>query len=401
MKVLYLVNMNENNKKGLFTATHERLKEIIKSESVDKYKIYSVQFYDGGIIKIIKKILNKEIRYKGKDNFTYEEIDYNKIYIKVGIIKKLLEKINLDFFNYLPILIKYKKDIKKFDLISVHWGYPHGRLGYWINKLYKKLYIVTYHGSDIHTMPIKNKHIAFKLMKVMNNAYKNIFVSNNLYLLATKLGYNKDNYIISKNGVNISDFYRIDDKEIYTLRQNIGIKNNVVGFVGNLDYVKRADKLVEIFKEIKNRKADTDFIIVGDGKLLSSIQKQAKDSNLNIYFTGKLEKNEVRDFLSVMDIMVLPSRNEGFGCVVLEANACGTKVIASDVGGISEAIGDKSLLVEEGEDFEKRFAIKVCEALKNNYDKTVLIDRVKENFSWAVISKDELNIYKNIKDKKN
>ena len=51
--------------------------------------------------------------------------------------------------------------------------------------------------------------------------------------------------------------------------------------------------------------------------------------------------------------MILPSRNEVWPCVVLEAQACGVPVVGSSNGGIPEAIGDGGIVIEEGEDFDK------------------------------------------------
>lgn len=45
MSILYLVNVNENNRKGLFTVTHEKLKIIINSKEINNYKIYAINFF--------------------------------------------------------------------------------------------------------------------------------------------------------------------------------------------------------------------------------------------------------------------------------------------------------------------------------------------------------------------
>lgn len=396
MKILYLVNMNENNRKGLFTATHERLKEIVKGDEVSDYEIYCIQFVDAGLMKLLKKLKNKEIRTKGADEFIHEGLIYKKIYIKVGLINKFIEKINLDKFNYLPMIRKNKNDIKKYDLVSAHWGYPHGRIAYFINKLFNKPYIVTYHGSDVHTMPVKNPHIKKQVLEVMNSAYKNIFVSNKLYLAAKNIGYKKENYIITKNGVNIDKFYPIDIKEKESIKKDLNLNKTVIGFVGNLNKVKRADKLIEIFENIRNNKPNLDisFLVVGDGELKSSMENKSKEKNIDVVFTGNANVDEVRNYMNVMDIMVLPSRNEGFGLVIVEANACGTRVVASNVGGICEAIESEEFLVDDGDNFEIRFADKVCSILDNDYIKNELIESVVDNFSWEKIAKDEINIYK-------
>lgn len=395
MKILYLVNMNENNRKGLFTVTHEKLKYFIKDDKVDDYNIYSIQFYDAGLMKILKKIKNMEIRKKGSDKFSYDGINYKKVYIKVGLINKLLEKTNLDILNYLPMIIKNKKIIKESDIINSQWGYPHGRITYFMSKLYDKKYIVNYYGSDVHTMPIKDSAIRKKVLKVMNNACKNIFISNKLYESAKSLGYNKENYLITKSGVNIEKFYPINEDEIYRLKKENNLTGYIVGFVGNLNKVKRADKLIEIFNNIKiNLNEDVSFVVVGDGPLKSSIMKDAKEKNLNILFTGNLNVEGVKDFMNVMDVMVLPSRNEGFGSVVIEANACKTIAVGSNIGGIPESMLNDNLLVDDGENFEMRFADKVIEILKSNYNGDDLINKVRQNFVWEVVAQNEMSAYR-------
>ena len=99
--------------------------------------------------------------------------------------------------------------------------------------------------------------------------------------------------------------------------------------------------------------------------------------------------------MNAMDVMILPSRNEGWPCVVLEAQACGVPVVGSSNGGIPEAIGDGGIVIEEGEDFEKRFADAVVELLKNPIDSGYLRERAL-GFSWENIVKQELTVYEEV-----
>jgi glycosyltransferase involved in cell wall biosynthesis len=79
----------------------------------------------------------------------------------------------------------------------------------------------------------------------------------------------------------------------------------------------------------------------------------------------------------------------------LEAQACGTCVIGSSNGGIPEAIGFEEYVVEEGKEFEKRFAKKVVEVLEKGYDRSILINRAKD-FTWEEIVRREIKIYSGI-----
>jgi glycosyltransferase involved in cell wall biosynthesis len=103
----------------------------------------------------------------------------------------------------------------------------------------------------------------------------------------------------------------------------------------------------------------------------------------------------VAKYMNAMDVMVLPSREEGFGAVVIEAQACGTCVIGSSNGGIPEAIGFPEYVVKEGDQFEERFAKRVVEVLKEGYDMNRILERVKE-FTWKNIVGKEIDVYRRV-----
>ena len=111
--------------------------------------------------------------------------------------------------------------------------------------------------------------------------------------------------------------------------------------------------------------------MVGDGELRKSIENECKKRKLKVKFVGSVSHEEVPYYMNAMDVMILPSRNEGWPCVVLEAQGCGVAIVGSSNGGIPEAIGDGGIVVEEGEDFEKRFAESVVKLLENPIDEII------------------------------
>lgn len=396
MKILYIVNMDENNKKGLFMATHEKIKAIMKNHPENEYKVISVQFKDTGIFRIAKKLAGKHTYDKSSDGFELDGIKYKKVYLSIDMKSKKAEKLENDKDRFVEFFDACKSDIEECDMVSCHWGYPHGRIAYWINKKFKKPYIVTYHGSDVHTMPFENEHIKTKVLQIMENAKQNIFVSKKLMDTARELGYTGDNCTASRNGVNTKNFYIISDTEKNSIKEKYNISGKNVGFVGVINKIKRADKFAEIFDKIKQLDSNNEytFTVVGDGPLRAQVEKECKEKGLKVVFTGNQDVDMVRNLMNTMDVMIIPSRREGFGCVITEANACGVSAVGSDAGGIPEAIGIDENIVADGEDFETRIAKRVVEVANSENDRESISKNTLENFSWDKIAEDEASFYR-------
>jgi phosphatidylinositol alpha-1,6-mannosyltransferase len=84
------------------------------------------------------------------------------------------------------------------------------------------------------------------------------------------------------------------------------------------------------------------YVVVGGGSLQPQLEKLARESPTrdHILFIGKLRVEELKTYYSKADVFVMPSRQEGFGIVFLEAMAMGTPVIASNHGGVPEIVRD-------------------------------------------------------------
>ena len=69
--------------------------------------------------------------------------------------------------------------------------------------------------------------------------------------------------------------------------------------------------------------------------------------------------------MNSIDVLVVPSRQEGFGTVILEARACGARVVGTNVGGITEAVEDQGIVVQDYEAFEPEIAKAIVDLLCN------------------------------------
>ena len=394
MNIFYLVNMNENNIKGLFTANHEKLMALEKLiDKDDILNVYSVQFYDAGISKLLKKMSGKKIFVNNGPYFEIDSRIYRKEYLKVDLKARKIEKQDDDYRKYEPFIEKHRKEIEECDIVVAQWGYPHGRLAYHIGKKFNKPYFVQYYGSDIHTNPFRDSNIRKKVLDVLNNAANNFFVSDVLRKTANDLGWNGDNYSITKNGVNFDKFYDIGESRKLELRKRLGIKENdiVIGYVGSLTEVKRSDKLADIFSCVDTFKR-CKYLLVGGGDMTDLVKDQVSDAGLDVIFTGNVSIEEVNEYLNLMDIMLLPSRREGFGSVIVEANSLGVLAIGSGAGGIPEVVGNSNYIVEDGPKFENRYAQKIIESIEAGWDKQSLMDRTRLEYGWNNIAGKDLDI---------
>jgi len=207
------------------------------------------------------------------------------------------------------------------------------------------------------------------------------------------LGWNGDNYSITKNGVNFDKFYDIGESRKLELRKKLGIKEDdtVIGYVGSLTEVKRSDKLADIFSDVDTFKR-CKYLLVGGGDMTDLVKNQVSDAGLDVIFTGNVSIEEVNEYLNLMDIMLLPSRREGFGSVIVEANSLGVLAIGSGAGGIPEVVGNADYIVEDGPEFEKRYAQKIIESMERGWDRQSLINRTRLEYGWDNIAGKDLDI---------
>jgi len=110
----------------------------------------------------------------------------------------------------------------------------------------------------------------------------------------------------------------------------------LVLFVGRLVYQKGPDLFIEAIRQVCQYRWDAKVIVAGDGGMMQYLKERAKDLPVN--FVGYIPDSEYIRLLNAADVVVIPSRNEPFGLVLLEAWSAEKGVVASNVGGLSENI---------------------------------------------------------------
>jgi glycogen synthase len=136
------------------------------------------------------------------------------------------------------------------------------------------------------------------------------------------------------------------DESVFRLRPELRRQRDIL-FVGRLIHEKGADLLIDAIASLARDDARPSVTIVGAGPELESLHAQVKRLGLaeQVEFRGGCAPEQVARIMNEHRILVVPSRwEEPFGIVALEGLACGCTVIASDGGGLPDAVGACGLL---------------------------------------------------------
>ena len=143
-------------------------------------------------------------------------------------------------------------------------------------------------------------------------------------------------------GVDTSEFFPTESKVNIRKQYDLNDSDRIVICVANLVPVKGIEILMKAFERVKNSHLDWKLFVVGDinndyGKMLFE-SGETMISNKELFFTGKVLN--VKDYLNVSEIFVLPTKEKGEGSPValLEAMACGKNVLASKIPGIKDQL---------------------------------------------------------------
>lgn len=139
------------------------------------------------------------------------------------------------------------------------------------------------------------------------------------------------------NGVVIEDF-RADADAARAVKQEFGWdeRTRVVGTVSRLSPEKNVGLFLTAAKTIAHTKPDVKFLVVGDGPEREMLQSRFQQAG--VAFAG--QRQDVARLLHGFDVFVLSSDAEGFPVAIVEAMAAGRAIVATDVGGVREALAD-------------------------------------------------------------
>ncbi|NQX88196.1 MAG: glycosyltransferase [Halioglobus sp.] len=295
---------------------------------------------------------------------------------------------NLDgLLMYLCCLRLVRRLVKEeqVDIIDSHFTYPDGLAATWLARRLGVKCTITLRGTEVpHSRKVRRKRL---LQTAWRQADRVFAVSDSLRRHALSLGLDEAKTAVIGNGIDTQLFRPLNKAEV---RQQLDLKANarVLVTVGGLVERKGFHRVIDCLPDLLQKFPDLVYLVVGgassEGNYEMQIRELVKQLGVehNVRFLGAMTPDQLSLPLSAADVFVLASSNEGWANVILEAMACGTPVVATDVGGNSEVIcsEDLGMIVEFGDRAQLLETITL--ALDKRWSAASLI-RYAENNQWS------------------
>lgn len=360
-RVAVLFGGNIYNLRGEFTAIHNRVKEFKKDDTLE-VDVYIYCKYFDKFTRMIRRIAQAEM----KSTIVIEDIKYNCIWHRRSYLDHITHKLFKRKTKVEINSVRKKSPLfKDYSLIYANSLYT-AYIGLDLKLKYNIPFICTWHGSSIHTEPFGDNNVFKYTKEILENADMNLFVSDELLATAKKISGNFKGDV-SYNGIDTQKFCRVSADKRERLRKEKGIakEDKCIAFIGNCLPIKNVQYLPELFGSISNAVNNARFFIVGKGAFAPLFA----NSDINITYVNEIKNEDMPQWYNSMDLIVMPSINEGLPMTCLEATACGTPFVGSRVGAIADVVGIENT-VEHNPKFNEAFA-ELCVKRLNDVERIV------------------------------
>jgi teichuronic acid biosynthesis glycosyltransferase TuaC len=281
-----------------------------------------------------------------------------------------------------------------FEVIDAHYFYPDGVAAALLARWLGKPLVITARGTDLNLIPRLRLPGAMTRWAA-RTADASAGVCAALVDVLRSWGIDESRLHVLRNGVDLHRFYPLDRAAARAELQIDG--SPLLLSVGHLIERKGHHLVIEALAAMRTEQPHARLAIVGEGDERAALEALARDRGVSqrVRFVGPVLNERLAAWYSAADMLVLASSREGWANVLLEAMACGTPVVASNVWGTPEVVAAP----EAGELMAEHTAGGVVQAvervLARGADRAAT-RRYAERFSWDETSQRQLALFRSL-----
>jgi glycosyltransferase involved in cell wall biosynthesis len=280
----------------------------------------------------------------------------------------------------LPVARQMQAEGGRFDVIDAHYFYPDGVAAAWLGRTLGIPVVITGRGTDLTLIP-QSAGPRARIQSAAAEASAMITVCEDLMHRLTALGADQDRTVVLRNGVDLELFSPGDRA---AARAVLDLAHFTLLSVGALIPRKGHDLIIRALADCP----DCRLLIAGSGPMRSELERLAASLGVaeRVRFLGDVAHKRLPEFYRAADVMVLASSREGWANVLLEAMACGTPVVATNVNGTAEALRSDvagRLMPER----TSESLVETLNLLRRDMPRREDTRKYAEKFGWPIIAK--------------
>ncbi|MDD3591555.1 MAG: glycosyltransferase family 4 protein [Sulfurovum sp.] len=301
-----------------------------------------------------------------------------------------------------------------------------------VSSIYLKIYrknmlsseMLEIHNSIEYISKIRKLNFSGKIILHMHNDYLNKLSKESIHTLNSQI-----NLLIFPSKALKNEFLSIhpeftkaievvyngyDPKKFFPQKEVMPKSNPIIGYIGRFDKNKNILNLLDIYSALLDRIPNLEFYLIGSGKsggvenkyqrlVLQKIEAMNRKDGKIIYL-GYVHNDQLFKYYNLFDLFIsLPVHTEAFGMTFVEALACQTLSIGTNLGGIPEAVGCNELLVNNPKD-HREVIDKIMKILSDEILYQSLVKKtfhyVSINFQWKSIQTKQLKVLDQVSQEK-